>query len=36
LFVDADHGGIIIKGSRPEDVAYFVDGVRIRTSKVNL
>lgn len=36
LFVDADHGDITIKACRTEDVAYFVDGVRIRASKVNL
>lgn len=36
LFVDADHGDITIKGCRTEDIAYFVDGVRIRAGKVNL
>lgn len=36
LFVDADRGDITIKGCRTEDVAYFVEGVRIRAGKVNL
>jgi|688.fasta_scaffold385158_2 hypothetical protein len=36
LFVDADHGKITIKGCRTEDIAYFIDGVRIRSGKVNL
>lgn len=35
LFVDADHGDMTIKACRTEDVAYFVDGVRIRSGKVN-